>query len=456
MKKLKIVMLFVATLMAGCDSWIDPEVNIDPNNPLDVKMNQVLTAAEVGWAYVRGGDLSRMNSIFVQQHAGTDRQHLAFDVYNVKEIDVANSWETTYGTVLQELMIIDKKASSEETLSPHYSGIAKVLMADVLMITTDLYGDIPFSEALNEEDLTPAYDTQEEIYATIQGLLTEALQKFSATQNVFTPGAEDVIFGGNIGMWTRYARLLKAKAYLHLAKLDPANYANALTEIDNGVINSNAGDAQVVFQPAKTGNHPLKQFMDERGDIRMGAFFINLMKAEGDARLSLYAAENANDEYIGSPAGTPNTQASEPNFFAGSNSYVPLASYAEAKFIEAEAAFATGDLDRAADAHNAAVMASLTKLGVDGDNAAFETAHANFDETTITLAEIMTQKYVATYSKPEVFTDWRRTGFPAITPATGQTKIIRRLPYPQSERLYNASNLPSVGSLFDDRLWWDE
>src|SRR6185503_5658721 len=97
-------------------------------------------------------------------------------------------------------------------------------------------------------------------------------------------------------------------------------------------------------------------------------------------------------------------------------------------------------------AHNAGVMASLNKLGVAGANPAFELAEANETPISITLEKIMVQKYIAQFTNVECFTDWRRTGFPNIQPVpvniTGDV-IPRRLPNPQSERIYNV-NAPAA------------
>lgn len=445
-----LIIFFCLLYTSSCDPWIDEEINIDPNNPLEVNVSQVLTSTEVGWAYLRGGDLGRYNSVFTQHHGGTDRQHVAFDAYNINEVDVNNSWETTYSTIMQELSIIIDESQDEETPSPHYAGVAKTLLADVLMLTTDLYGDIPYSDALNPESLNPAYDTQEQIYGTIHELLNSALVDFDAENSTFEPGAEDVIYGGDLAQWTKFNRFLKAKAFLHLGKLDAANYSLALEQIDAGSFVSNDDDAEVTFLASATGNHPLKQFMEQRGDLRMGEFFINLMKNTNDPRLAIYS-----DGEVGSPAGKPNTAASEPLYYVGETSYVPLGTYAELKFIEAEASFMMGNLLRAAAAHNAAVQASLAKVGAT-DAAAFIAANASYTEANITLEAIMTQKYVANYMNPETFTDWRRTGLPNFPPALGQSDIIRRWPYPQSERLYNAENFPGNKNIFTDRVWWDK
>ena len=114
---------------------------------------------------------------------------------------------------------------------------------------------------------------------------------------------------------------------------------------------------------------------------------------------------------------------------------------------------------KAAEAHAAfvaAVKASLARTGVSDADATAFMAQANVDPgaTALTLENIMTQKYVAMYTQCESWTDWRRTGFPALTAVRGN-EVPRRFPYPQSERLYNTRNMPAGLTIFS-RVWWDK
>jgi hypothetical protein len=100
-------------------------------------------------------------------------------------------------------------------------------------------------------------------------------------------------------------------------------------------------------------------------------------------------------------------------------------------------------------------MASLARFGI--SDLVFEAAYASETSGTISLDKIMTQKYIAMYLDVEAFNDWRRTGIPHLLPNTGNVTgdiIPRRLPYPQSERLFNGANLPSDNAI-TSRVWWD-
>jgi hypothetical protein len=273
--------------------------------------------------------------------------------------------------------------------------------------------------------------------------------------NVEIPGGDDLLFGGNMALWMSFSHALAARAHLHQGKISSAHYQMVLDELDAGALTSNADNASVYFYDNATNANPLFQFMDQRGDIAMGKSLIDIMNAAADPRRQAYAGDTISGTWSGSGAGEFNTAVNLPGpYYASANSPVHFVTFAEVKFMEAEAAFQTGDLNRAADAHNAAVLASLEMYGASGD-AAFEAAHAAFDNTNITLEEIMTQKYVHMYTHPESFSDWRRTNIPALSPAEGafQPNIPRIWPHAQDERLYN-SNFPGP-VLLTDRVWWD-
>ncbi len=441
-------LFLVVFSVTSCD-YLDPEINIDPNNPTDVSMDLLLPAAQANFAYTMGGDFGRYTSCWTQHHAGVERQHSAIEVYNIKESDTNTAWNTMYSDVLKELNILMVKA--DELGAPHYKGVAQVVTAMGVAVMVDLFNDVPYREALQGADnLTPAYQGGAALYDEVQSLLDEAITNLSATESNFSPSTDDIMLGGDLAAWIAAANSLKARYALRLTDLNGnAAASSALTHLASGAITSNAGDAQVDFIAGQ--NNPLFAFNDERGDIRMGAFFMDWMASKGDPRASSFAADASAG---GSAAGVFEIGASMPgSFFGGQASPVMFVSYAETKFIEAEAAFRTNDLPRAATAHNEAVMAALAKVGV--SDATFEANEASETDATITLEKILEHKYISMYTQVEAFSDWRRTGVPALSPADGQTQIARRFPYPGDERRYNSANMPSGVTQYD-RVFWDQ
>lgn len=459
MKNIFRIMAVSLALTVGSCNFIDPELNVDPNNPLDVSLDLLLPQAQVTMGYVLGGDLGRYASVWSQHHAGVNRQHQAYDIYILTETDVNNAWAGIYESALQDLKVIIDKASDTEQPAPYFRGVARILTAVMIGSTVDLFNDVPFSDALKgAEQLKPAYDSGAGIYDQIQSLLRDAVVDLQQPTSTFSPDASsDLIFGGDNASWIAMARTLQARYHLHLSEIDASAYANALGDIDAGAIADNSGNALVPFGTAVTEQNPWFQFADQRtGDVVMGKFFIDLMLGINDPRLPLFASKNPLDGYSGAAAGVAADGVNASSFGAAlvsDNSPVPLATYAEAKFIEAEAALPT-DPGRAADAYNAAIAASLGQFGL--DDAAFLAQEAA-DAGTITLERILTHKYIALYTSLEPYTDFRRKGFPALQPAAGTDAIATRFPYPQDERLYNGDNFQPYQSVtVFDKVFWDK
>jgi hypothetical protein len=452
MKKIIITILFAGALFSSCEKWIDPAMNVDPNNPTNVAMAQLIAPVEANLAYIVGGELARFNCAWMQQIAGLQAQSSENDLYIIGESDVTNAWSANlYAPGMVDAKIMMEKAIA--TNSPHYSGVGKVLMAYHLGVTTDLWGDIPYSDALKGEknEFKPKYDTQEKIYTTIFTLLNEAITELGSASSVYSPGDEDLIYAGDLAKWKKTAYALKARYSLHLAKKKGASaYTDALAALANA-FKSNDDDFKFVFGSAYNNANPIYKSEQERsGYLAANSTYMNMLKATNDPRKAVYFSGD-----IGSAAGENNTNAATIGAsYASAISPVYLISFAEIKFIEAEASFKTNDKVRAANACNDGLKASLQREGVYGDGTWFNTQKET--DATISLEKIMNQKYLSSFLQIESWTDWRRTGFPALVKATGAvtSEIPRRLPYPDDERLYNGDNMPA-GLTITSRVWWD-
>lgn len=459
-KKIGIFALFVA-LVTGCEKWIDPEINVSPNNPDDVTMNVLLSSTQAAAAYVYGGEMSRYPAIWMQHVSGVTRQSFATENYTVLNSDVNNLWNTLYGGALMNLKVLENKAT--ELDAKHYLGMSLVMQAFALKNITSVWGDVPYSDAFKAaEGITaPSYDTQQQIYSTIDELLTDAIGLFAQPNppGIPRPGADDIIYGGDITKWTKLAQSLKVRAALHLAKRDGYGPVRDLINA-GGLLESNADDFQFVFGPASNEWNPRYQFDNDRADVRVGKKIVDLMVDVDDPRLSeyFYLTEIEEDDetfdvFLGSGPGEGNGDASfiGPGY-ASQNSPVFFFNYFELKFIEAEAFFDV-DNEVSATAYNEAVKASLAKHGVSDPD--WEDDYADEDENSITFEKIMTAKYVAMFHSLETWTDWRRTGIPelVIPDASAIPETPRRFLYPLDELLYNENNVPEHSAT--SRIWWD-
>jgi hypothetical protein len=442
--------LAIALIMGigSCEKWIDPGINIDPDAPLQTSPDVMLPGVEASLAYYIGGfDVAATPAIWMQQIQGQDRQASAINSYTYRASDPNNLWGSMYAGVMMDLDLMIRTCDAPETMSPHLGGISKVLMALALGNMTDLWDSIPYSEAFQGATDNPIYtpkkDSQQEIYAEIMSLLSEAITDLQddATTPTYSVGA-DYIYGGEVNNWIRAAYHLRGRYEMHLQKVKTVDYNLVLADLFNGFSGIN-DDMEVYFDVSPAGYNPLYQFIDQReGYVGDNPRFTNLFESRiwansRDPRMGYYAWD-------------------ETGYWTRQYAPVDFAQYTEALFLIAEAFYMSEDELAAREVLKDAIEASLTKYGVSLSSATswLNAIKADIDTKTgpNLLEFIMDEKYKHMFCQLESWTDWRRTGYPQLTPTLG-TEIPRRYPYPQSERDYNEANTPIV-QIFS-RVWWD-
>lgn len=478
--------------MASCNL---SKTNINPNASSDVSLSAVLTGAEVSLGFTTGINAGLLTNIYTQQASGANGDAAPFDNYTTSPGYFNTTWLTYYTNVLTNLKIIQQTATTQQL--PYYSGIARVLTAFSYGTLTDIFGNIPFKEALYGNGVTnPVYDNQEDIYPALQSQLDSAITELSQPVSAnlgAVPASDDVIFKGIISNWIATAYTLKARYAIHLSKVNATDAAQkVLSYLYNGTtwrgIQNINSDAQVVFGSSTTNANPYYQQNTNRpGWVGLGASFVNLLngnkvtdastKAEGtyvDPRRAYFATNypTGSSTYQGSVAGVPGAYSRIGSYYGAATSPVILISYSEAKFLEAEARILLNAADpKAQTALEAAVRGSFTKV-ISNSSDPYATTQKQTDyiaaKATLTgavtkdLETIITQKYIALFLQPEVWNDYRRTGYPAIPLAQNAThsanpngQIPRRIPYPQNETSLN-KNTPGGSTYQLPRLWWDK
>ncbi|WP_234571925.1 SusD/RagB family nutrient-binding outer membrane lipoprotein [Rhodohalobacter sp. 614A] len=488
MKISKIISVFLLTTVLlfvfGCEDFLD--VNTDPTAPSNVPPNLQLSGLLGTFSYeIIGNDPARTTNRWVQQLSWTGFPPSS-DNYDFDESGPNNFWDSTYTRVLNNAREMEQKA--EENGNPAYSGISKIIQAWTFAILTDLWNEIPYSEAFDPANTTPDYDNQEFMYGEIMRLLISALENL-AEQSPAPPGNDDLLYGGDMDKWKRLAYTLIARYELRLTNAPghtAENQANAaLDALQNG-FTSNDDDADFQYFNNDGEENPWYQFaIDGKWDTRdqLSAHYINLLQDLNDPRLSIQArpvgAVDNNGlvagfdpdmvEYTGNLNGEDGGGASNfssiGTFYSAPDAPLTWFSYAEAKFIEAEAIYITQGAEAAQAVYEDAIRASMDKLDVDqGDVDTYITSLSLLSVAMDPLEEIITQKYIANFLSLENFNDWRRTGYPeleaAVDAVTPSDQIPVRYPYPSSELQNNADNVSQTGvpvgfeSLVIN-VWWD-
>ncbi len=437
MKKIIGSLMIVTFLLVSCDDWIDTEINIDPDNPKDVSLGVLLPAIEGSLGYYYGGiDVVGIQSVWMQQLTGQDRQFVAINNYNIRQSDPNNLWNSMYQGVMMDIQQYMNKASDPEKPEKNALGVGKVLMAISLSLVTDAWGDVPYSEALlGDDNLTPSFDSQESLYAEIDNLLTEAISDLQSDDN--TAGiTNDYIYGGNPALWMKAAYTLRARYAMRLTKVKNVDFSKVISDIDNGITELSQDMEQPYDESSSAGYNPLYQFIEQRsGYIAANAFYDGLM--EGDPRdgIQSWSAEG---------------------YWSRQGSPVHFTGVGEALFLKAEAEYRRGQETASQVALVDAVKSSMNKYLADPSSADDFIAELEAEIELISgddlLEKIIVEKYKHMFAHAEPFNDWRRTGHPELTPVAGNS-IPRRYPYAQDEVNYNPANTPTV-NVFQS-VWWD-
>ncbi len=206
-------------MLTSCDDFFD--INSDPNNPTSVTPNLLLTNAEAALAGAvgMGNGINRQTSVFMHQmvRRGEGDQY----VTQGNDFSVGTSWQAFYDIALPDLEIIITDQTEADNMV--YVGVAKLLKAYSYSIIVDIWGDVPFTEATQFTELRfPVYDDGASIYPALLALIDEGVADINDTESVnqFTPGADDLIYGGSTTLWEKFANSLKLKLLYQLQDVD--------------------------------------------------------------------------------------------------------------------------------------------------------------------------------------------------------------------------------------------
>lgn len=442
-----ITFLFLAVaFLAGCEL---EETNINPNDPTDVPVTVLLPTAMEETAENQSEEAAVIAGIFSQYFTGVDNRALTVESYLLDEAFNMNPlWQDFYNGPLNILNIIIDK--SEADGAAHYAGVAKVLMALNLGTAASLWGDIPYTQAFQGgANFSPSYDPQETVYMEVQALLDEAIQDLQAESTV-SPGDDDVIYQGDLGRWVKVAHALKARYYMHTIKRDAEAPAKALDAIANA-FQSSSESLIYTFGFTEAEQNPWFIYFKNTPYVEIDPFFSDLLSELEDPRESRLIRRSFGLERVG-------------DFYAAEDASVPIITYAELKMLEAEARLRTGE-GGAEAALQEGVRTHIEEVtgGIPGEEMdAYLDAHATLSgDTEDNLRAVLQQLYIAHFTQVEGWTDYRRTGFPELSPnPNGETPpnpggdIPRRFIYPQNERLFNNS-FPAENPNLQGRFWWD-
>ncbi|MBE8727842.1 SusD/RagB family nutrient-binding outer membrane lipoprotein [Flavobacterium hungaricum] len=480
MKKYKVILLLVITsiLLNSCSEDKMDDINKNVNNPTDVPTRFSITDAMTSTTFGNiGSDLSFYTGIYVELNAGGSGQMYNAETRNgepISQTTYNNSWNSQYQTMYNLKLIIEKCTTGEEKGNYATLGIAQVLYAYNLALLTDMYGDVPFSEAFQPGVVfQPKLDRQEDLYKIVFATLEDAIVNLGKTSTYASLGTQDLIYQGNKTKWIKAANGLLARYTLRLSFRQP-DYTKVLSYVSKSFTSKDEE-----FKMKNDGiPNPYYQLDNERGYLFASkSLFDKLNARANDPRADGYF------EKIQKSTGAPFTyeffingvspQSQNYSYSALINKANPIfmLSYHELLFIKAEAEARNSVAVISTASLTAAVNAAFNKdevINFSSTNAAGYVAGLGITTNAALLKEIAVQKYLSFYENEcvEAYNDYRRLlamyGSVAAHPIQLENplnidKFPLRLTYGNSDVSANKNVKAAFGDgtyVYKENVWW--
>jgi hypothetical protein len=489
----------LALVAAACNSDKLTSVNKNPNSPTDAPSTALFTNAArngVGrWLNGVGGT----RYAFLSQHFA-EVQYPDDDAYSrLRASSTSGLFNSSYNVELEDLQIIIQRGRAAS--KPGFWAPATVLKSWEFGVLTDVFGDIPYSQAFKIDSgvLKPQYDLQKDIYTDLFARLNEASAALGTAANEL--GSADPIFAGDPVGWRKFANSLRLRHALRLINVDSATADAQLAAAlgaAGGLITTNADNAILRWPGDGIYDNPWAANFKGRDDHRISNRLLTYLRDYSDPRLPVYAMPAGVDQpeiagrtlrycpsgsppcYVGlfnalsqaqaSPLVTYTSRPGEIFYpgvtaygtFGGSGGTFPsfLMTAAEVEFIRAEAAErGLGGLTpaQAGAFYDAAITRSMEMWAISPvpaasiSPAAIATylsnplvSYASATTKVERLKRIAIQKWLALYyDSIQAWTEFRRTCQPAILhpgPTAVSAQIPRRLQYSTTDKAVNSAN----------------
>ncbi len=505
LKNKKITIVLLACIVSGitsCKKYLD--VNKNPNIAQTATVQTMLPAAQLYVGAALGVDLQIDGSFWAQHwtQSPSASQYHNLDVYSIGQDGFSFPWGNLYSAA-ENFYQVGKLADSFKLRQ--YQAIAVVMQAYTFQLITDGWGDVPFRQALKGQYsdghiVNPSYDSQMVVYNGILSYIDSA-NKLINLHDKTGPTTDDLIYGGAMDKWQKFANTLKLRALLRMSAINPAKaqagiaalYATPATstflgEGDDAVIkygsnssNKNPLYGEIVglgYVQNLVASSSCVDSMNNNDDYRAYAVYEPISTGavvgltQGIVGNNIVSGSySIPSSYVGGNANNANSTNAPVNFLTGYESY----------FLQAEAVARgwAGGNDSALFYHG--VLASFRYLsaaltaqaGVDGDASDYIYVHGDTTNliapgywavypttgsVTARVRHIITQKWFSMCGNQgfEAWCELRRTGYPDFLPypvSASVKQFPKRFLYPTSESNVNAS-FPGLQPL-TSKMWWD-
>lgn len=457
---------------AACDDFGD--INVNPNASETPLTSALLTNGQVALGGSVSGGANFIAGLYAQYFSLT--QYTDASLYSSQDA----SWGGDMaGSLMDFQNIININSDPATAANAALQGsnnnqiaISRILKAYRFSILTDRYGDIPYSEAL--KGITqPKLDPQEQIYDDLFKELSEAVDQFDNLGAV----KGDIVYNGDNVKWKRFANSLRVILALRISKVNPTKgqtQYQAAIAASEGVFQSNDDNAKLEY-PGGAYPNPWFAIAADQGVSDVVASRVN---STGDLRKNAFGKPLNNGTLLGFPYGLTREAAvawSNGNAgwslilndgFRSQASTFHLLTYADVLLARAEAALLNWDNGDEQTFYNDGLKASWEQWGVYNETA-FDSfiEDASNDLSTNAAAKIGAQRWLTFYPNgPQGWSEWRRTGYPALTPTPQAVNASKQIPtrftFASVEYNFNEANVKAAASRMGSdtdqtHVWWD-
>ncbi|SOE20554.1 Starch-binding associating with outer membrane [Spirosomataceae bacterium TFI 002] len=475
-----IAYIFFAYLVLGVSCTGDfAKLNENPNAPQQVDpqflLTNVISEAANRSSYEQGFRLAN----YLSQFAAS----VEFERIDRYEMGSNSGYWTVIYRMLSDLRSVKELSGNNEA----YKAVASIMESYLYSQLTDMWGDVPYLEAVKalDDQFTPKYDSQKEIYTNPETGILAVLKKSAATLETTNDAIRgDVMFNNDLSKWVRFANSLRFRYLLRISnKISDFSEMKALAN-SGKLINSNSQNAEVKYLSAAPNQWPMSQAsLGLYQEHRMTKTVEATLKSWNDPRMKVLYKPTQQSITEGAPAyvGLENGQDRETisakginlnnvSLFGAMFRDVPdgvsaqFISYAEVQFALAEAAkrgFIEGNAEQF---YNNGVAASFEYYKVALPSDYFENPAVALDGSN-DLTKILTQKWLALINVGhEAWFEIRRTGIPAIKAGPDNLNndmLPVRYLYPESEQATNSANYKSSLAIqgpddINTKVWWEK
>ena len=462
MKKIRNISIVMVLFLVSCSKEKLNEIDTNPNIIIDAPLNTLLPAAQMTVIQRVVGSISIVSG-YAAEHTNFTGVNTATNLQIGRAAEYVVSGGTNWSSGFQAIRYFkDVRSKADIQQRVGYAAIADIMTAYTLSLLADVFGDLPYTEAGKEDIIQPKFDKAEDLYNEMHKLLDAGIQKCDEANTVASrPGNDDLIFKGNMTLWKKTAWGLKIRLLNRLSNVKPQESAQQALAAMGNSYSPAEGFIITGYQTNPENSNPIANAFMNASTIVIADGIVTAMKSFLEPTEDVLADPRANIWFtkIGGKVVTPPTSRattdvtlngtlySKPLYLQNRNSPLPLLTYTELKFIEAEAQLRLGDKQKAYTAYDAAVRSALAQSAIFNPAVALTPAQINSylarpkvlpGVDNLTLKDIITQKYIYLFifQSQEAFNEVRRTGLITLNDPDGTAK---RFPYPTDEITRNAN-----------------